>query len=88
MEIEDLKAKWTEIQQTKLSKESRQVLRSAASAAGDRSNSVTGSYLQLDNSSKSANDYLKHRMDELDAKLSELVCASHMDMPRLGKILS
>ena len=77
MEIEDLRVKWTEIQQTKLSKESRQVLISPASAA-----SVTGSYLQLDNSSKSANDYLKHRMDELDAKLSELVCASHMDIPR------
>ena len=87
MEIEDLRVKWTDIQQTKLSKESRQVLKSSASAAGDRSTSVTGSYLQLDNSSKSANDYLKHRMDELDAKLSEQVCASHMDMPRLGKIL-
>lgn len=73
MEIEDLKAKWTEIQQTKLSKESRQVLRSAASAAGDRSNSVTGSYLQLDNSSKSANHYLNQRTYELDAKLAELV---------------
>ena len=78
MELEDLRAKWTEIQQTKLSKESRQVLRSAASTAEDRSSSVTGSYLQLDNSSKSANAYLNQRRDELDAKLSELVSASYM----------
>lgn len=72
MELEDLRAKWTEIQQTKLSKESRQVLRSAAPTAEDHSSSVTVSYLQLDNSSKSANAYLNQRKDELDAKLSEL----------------
>ena len=78
MELEDLRAKWTEIQQTKLSKESRQVLRSAASIAEDHSSSVTVSYLQLDNSSKSANAYLNQRKDELDAKLSELVSASYM----------
>ena len=75
MEMEDLRAKWTEIQQTKLSKESRHVLRSAATVEGDRSTSVAGSYLQLDTSSKSANDYLNHKTDELNAKLTELVSA-------------
>ena len=77
MEMEDLMAKWTEIQQTKLSKESRHVLRSAATVEGDRdrSTSGTGSYLQLDTSSKSANDYLNHKTDELNAKLTELVSA-------------
>ena len=81
MEMEDLRAKWTEIQQTKLSKESRQVLRSAALTAEDRSSSVTGSYLQLDNSSKSANAYLNQRTDELDAKLTELVSGSYVVPP-------
>ena len=78
MEMEDLRSKWNEIQQTKLSKGSRQVLHSAASATGDRSTSLTGSYLLLDNSSKSASDYLNQKADELDAKFSELVCARQL----------
>ena len=80
MEMEDLRLKWAEIQQAKLSKDSRQVLHSASSTV-ESSTSITKSYIQLDKSSKSADDYLIRRADELDTKLSELVRTTEAQCP-------
>ena len=77
MELEDLQARWTDIQQTKLSKASRQALQQNASTTA-ATRTVTGGanlteeYARLDETSRSAEDYLASRFRELEKQHADL----------------
>ena len=69
LEYEDLQAKWTEIQQTKLHKESRHALQ--AEAHMNRP-SLTQEYSNLDKASRVTEQYLKKKIKEYDQINSDL----------------
>jgi hypothetical protein len=73
MEYADLQAKWTEIQQTKLSKESRHALQ-----AGEHINRPTlaQEYAILDRAATASEDYLKDRLKQLQQAHADILAAA------------
>merc|ERR1712203_364752 len=69
MEYQDLQMKWTEIQQTKLTKESRHALQ-----AGEHINKPTlaQEYAILDKAATASETYLKDRLEHLDTLIEDI----------------
>merc|ERR1719479_293250 len=69
MEYEDLQMKWTEIQQTKLTKESRHALQ-----AGEHINKPTlaQEYAILDKAATASETYLRNRLKHLEGTLQNI----------------
>ena len=87
MELEDLQNKWTDIQQTKLSKESRQTLISGGNN-NTTNDDINDDYSQLDKASKTTEEYLDKRLDELEKarkSVKEAVRAKEEENARLEK---
>ena len=85
LEYEDLQAKWTEIQQTKLPKESRHALQAEAYANRP---SLTQEYSNLDKASRATEQYLKKKINEYDqinADLKDMSKAKHEENKKLER---
>ena len=85
LEYEDLQAKWTEIQQTKLPKESRHALQDEAYANRP---SLTQEYSNLDKASRATEQYLKKKINEYDrinADLKAMTKAKHEENKKLER---
>ena len=85
LEYEDLQAKWTEIQQTKLPKESRHALQDEGYANRP---SLTQEYSNLDKASRATEQYLKkkiHEYDQINADLKEMTKAKHEENKKLER---
>ena len=85
LEYEDLQAKWTEIQQTKLPKESRHALQAEAQATRP---SLTQEYSNLDKASRATEQYLKkkiHEYDQINDDLKEMTKAKHEENKKLER---